>query len=83
MEHNGHCSHCNMQDHKIDVRGRKFLDDGTEIPYQICRGCCSLIRYFNFHKDMEKIDTFWYAVWQNLNIPMQIPAQAQAQAVAT
>ena len=67
------CSHCQMSEHRIDVHGRKYDVDGAEVPYQICRGCCSMIRYFNFHKDVEKIQIFWHVVWKNINVT--IPAE--------
>lgn len=62
------CSHCKRNEHKIDVEGRKFRHNGEEASYQICRGCCSMIRYFNFHKDVDKIQSFWQTVWINIDV---------------
>ena len=74
------CSHCQMSVHRIDVFGRKFTEEGIEVPYQICRGCCSMIRYFNFHKDAEKIQNFWHEVWTNIDVPISVEVTQTTQA---
>ena len=62
------CSHCLSTEHKIDVRGHKYLDEGDAAPYLICHSCCTQLRHYHFNDEHEKSRAFWHQVWDNLTL---------------
>ena len=60
------CSSCRESAKEFNIRGTKRLSDGSEIEYQLCRGCCIALATLNPKVQHRQRQDFWETVWNNI-----------------